>query len=110
MKELLIDINSLVNSPIKKIVDKKMSGFRRILDKKNENILFSELCFCLLTANFNAKRAIHIQNKIKSGFKHLSKEELASRLKELGHRFPNARSKYIVEARKHDIKKNIGYI
>lgn len=54
-----------------------------------------------MTANFNAERSIKIQNKIKGGFHKLSLEELSKRLKELGHRFPNTRAKFVVEARKH---------
>lgn len=61
--------------------------------------IFSELCFCILTANFNAERSISIQNKIGEGFLTMSKKDLAKKLKELGHRFPNTRAEYIVLAR-----------
>lgn len=61
--------------------------------------IFNELCFCILTANFNAKRSIEIQKKIGGGFCSLCEIDLAKKLKELGHRFPNMRAKFIVEAR-----------
>lgn len=67
--------------------------------------LFNELCFCILTANYNAERAIAIQNEVGDGFAELSEPELASRLKELGYRFPNVRAKYIVCAREHPLEK-----
>ncbi|MBR9682387.1 MAG: N-glycosylase, partial [Candidatus Aenigmarchaeota archaeon] len=44
---------------------------------------------------------IKIQNAIGNGFLRLSESKLAKKLKELGHRYPNVRAKYIIEARKH---------
>jgi N-glycosylase/DNA lyase len=73
----------------------------RSFNKKSNNALFKELCFCILTANFTAERGINIQNKIGNGFLTLTEKQLAKKLKKLGHRFPNTRAKYIVEARKH---------
>lgn len=63
--------------------------------------LFNELCFCLLTANFNAEKSIRIQKELGNGFYNLPEEKLVSELKRLGHRFPNARSQYILAARSH---------
>ena len=97
MQGLIDSVERLKNSSVKKLVDTRANEFRNF-DKNN---LFSELCFCLMTANFNAKRAIAIQNEIGKGFLNLSEEELARSLQELGHRFPNARARYIAEARKH---------
>ncbi len=54
-----------------------------------------------MTANFDAARAIKIQNDIGKGFLTLSEKDLAKELKRLGHRFPNTRAKYIAEARTH---------
>jgi len=62
--------------------------------------IFKELCFCLLTANFSAERCIEIQRAIGDGFLTLPEALLAERLRELGHRFPRARARYIVEARR----------
>jgi N-glycosylase/DNA lyase len=71
------------------------------LGKKSSNEIFKELCFCLMTANFSAGGGIKIQNAIGDGFLHLSKEKLANRLKELGHRFPNTRANFIFEAQEY---------
>ena len=71
------------------------------LGKKNSNELFKELCFCFMTANFSARGGIKIQNAVADGFLHLSEEELAKKLQELGHRFPNARAKFVILARPH---------
>jgi len=77
-----------------------MREFKRV-GASSANKIFSELCFCILTANFNAERAIEIQKMVGAGFRTLSQEELAKKLKELGYRHPNIRSKYIVRAREH---------
>ncbi len=95
---LINKINSLKKSEIKKQVDKRINEFEinRTVDE-----IFSELCFCLLTANFNAERSIKIQNEIGvNGFLNLPEKKLVEKLKELGHRFYNKRAEYIVEARK----------
>jgi len=54
-----------------------------------------------MTANFSAKGGIKIQNAIQDGFLILSEEQLAKKLSKLGHRFPNARAKYVIGARIH---------
>ena len=100
MQDILKKIEELKSSKIKKRIDKRIKEFEHI--KKEE--LFNELSFCLLTANFDAERAIKIQNEIKDGFLKLTEDELVKKLKQLGYRFPNTRAKYIVEARKHTIK------
>ena len=100
MKDLLESINNLKKTKIKRIIDNKIKEFENI-HKKPTNKIFEELCFCILTANYNAKRAIKIQNNIKNGFLTLPKSELSQRLKKLGHRYPNTRAEYIIEARKH---------
>ena len=64
----------------------------------DENSLFKELCFCILTANFNAKRGWEIQSKIGDGFLEFSAGRLEKVLRSLGYRFPKIRSEYIVES------------
>jgi N-glycosylase/DNA lyase len=100
MNNLLKSVRELQKGKIRKAVGKRTDEFKR-LGKKGPDTLFKELCFCLMTANFNAERAIKIQNEIDNGFIDLPEKDLAKKLKVLGHRFPNARAKYITEARKH---------
>jgi N-glycosylase/DNA lyase len=90
----------LMNGETRKIIDDRMEEFRN-LGKKSANEIFKELCFCILTANYSAMGGIRIQKAIGDGFITLPENELADRLTQLGHRFPNARARYIVEARKH---------
>ena len=94
--KLLSQLKKLKNSEISKLVAKRISEFEKIKSKAK---IFQELCFCILTANFNAERAIKIQESIGKGFLEFSKQKLASLLKKLGHRFPKTRASYIIEAR-----------
>lgn len=100
MEPLLRSLVSLKKSPVACLIGQRMRQFRRI-SKASDDALFSELCFCLLTANYNAERAIAIQEEVGNGFVTLSRPALAKKLKKLGYRFPNARARYISEARKH---------
>jgi N-glycosylase/DNA lyase len=90
----------LMNGEMRKVVDARMREFRE-LGKSGEKEIFKELCFCILTANYSAEGGMRIQKAIGDGFVTLPEAELALRLRELGHRYPNARAKYIAEARKH---------
>ncbi|MEM2986783.1 MAG: N-glycosylase/DNA lyase [Nitrososphaerota archaeon] len=100
MKELIEAINKLKNSKVKEIVDARIKEFKEIGNKSNIEI-FKELCFCILTANFNAERSIKIQREIGDGFLTFPEVTLAKKLKDLGHRYYDVRAKYIVEARKY---------
>ena len=98
--ELLKEINRLKNSHVKKLVDTRIEEFKQTGGKTSREI-FKELCFCILTANFNAERSIEIQKKIGDGFLTLPLPQLVEELKALGHRYPETRARYIVEARRY---------
>jgi N-glycosylase/DNA lyase len=100
MEQLIQIVNELKNSPLKDIVDKRMSEFKE-LGEKDSNEIFKELCFCFLTANFQAQKSIHIQKAVDDGFLYWPEEKITQTLKNFGHRFPNMRTKFILEARPH---------
>jgi len=95
------ELDNLRNSKVKMIVDTRLNEF------ENNKRWFSELCFCILTANSRAKTAINIQNEIKqNGFLKMNQSQLTEVIKRNKHRFHNNKAKYIVEARKYkEIKK-----
>jgi len=97
MKELINRINKLKNSSVGAVVNARFKEFAEV--RKNNDTIFSELCFCLLTANFSASGGMKIQNAIGDGFSKLPKKKLSMKLAELGHRFPNTRADYIVDSR-----------
>ena len=101
---LISQIKHLQNSEIRKVIDARVKEFNE-LGMKNSNEIFKELCFCLMTANFSAEGGIRIQKDVNEGLLVLPEDLLASKLKALGHRFPNMRAKFIVASRK--VKDNI---
>lgn len=100
LNELIKIVENLKKSQVREVIKRKMKDFEN-LGKRDSNELFKELCFCLMTANFNAEKCIIIQNKINNKLLHLSEKELAKELSRFGHRFPNTRAKFIFEARKY---------
>ncbi len=105
MKNLIDKIELLKKKEISEIINNRIKDFKKI-NKNSSDELFKELCFCLLTANFNAEKSIKIQNEIGDCFINDSKVDLTKKLKEYGHRFPNARAEYISESKKCKDKLN----
>lgn len=106
-EELFAELERVRDSPVRKTIEKRMGEFKEA-GKGGEERWFSELCFCILTANYTAHGGIKIQNELGAeGFCNLPHPELVARLKELGHRFYNMRGKFIVEARGKEVKKEL---
>lgn len=92
--ELVEEIKVIQGTLVKKIVEKRLREFKHA-------DWFGELCYCILTANSTARKALEVQEKIGKGFFTLSLPQLQRFLKKIGYRFPNKRAEYIVAARKH---------
>ncbi len=99
IEDLIREIKKLRQTTIQQKISQRLREFSTFSDASDDE-LFQELCFCLLTANFNAERAIKIQKEINRGFLTFDEIKLATALKRLGYRFPNTRARYIVLARK----------
>jgi N-glycosylase/DNA lyase len=100
-KLIQLIVNIKKNREVRETINFRIQEFQKITGKSTNEIL-KELCFCILTANFNAEKSIKIQEEIDDGLLTFSESELAKELKKSGHRFPNIRAKYIVEARMHE--------
>ncbi len=75
-------------------------NFRPFIDVDYEADLFSELCFCILTANSSASMGIRIQAEVGiEGFRTMSRETLTQIIAKHGHRFPEQRAERIVSLR-----------
>ena len=97
--QLIVNIKKI--REVRETIDIRIQEFRKISEKSTNEIL-KELYFCILTANFNAEKCIRIQEEIDDGLLTFPESKLAKELKKSGHRFPNIRAKYIVEARMHE--------
>ncbi|MGC8585262.1 MAG: N-glycosylase/DNA lyase [Thermoplasmata archaeon] len=96
VKELILKINE-IKPKINGVVRERLEKFRSF-EKLDDKFWFSELVFCILTANTSAEMGIKIQNSISpEEFASLSYEELRDRLKSLKYRFYNTRARYIYE-------------
>ncbi|PPA80125.1 MAG: N-glycosylase/DNA lyase [ANME-2 cluster archaeon HR1] len=100
-KLIQLIVNIKKNREVRETINFRIQEFQKITEKSTNEIL-KELCFCILTANFNAEKSIKIQEEINDGLLTFSESKLAKELKKSGHRFPNIRAKYIVEARMHE--------
>lgn len=81
-------------------VEERWKEFVELGKNGSELELFSELSFCVLTANWSAKGGIRAQKNIgPEGFSKLDADELEYALRKIGHRFPKARAQYIVSNR-----------
>ncbi|MFX1322720.1 MAG: N-glycosylase/DNA lyase [Promethearchaeota archaeon] len=99
MNDLIASIEALKSSEISEIINSRINEFSNIKNM-SENFIFRELCFCIMTANCGAEKCIEIHERIGAKFNTLTELKLTERFKEYGYRFPNIRSKFIIEARK----------
>lgn len=83
------------------LINERINEFKNI-NKESNLKWFSELCFCILTAQAQAKRALLIEKELAiAGYLEKTQEELINVLKSYGHRFHNNKARYIVLARRY---------
>lgn len=100
LMELINEIKNLQSSEVKNLVENKLKEFSSFKERENDD-WFSELCFCILTANSRAETAIKIQNQIGArGFLFSPERNIADTIRMNKHRFHNNKAKFIVAARK----------
>lgn len=106
--KLLEEIDELRKSDVQKIVNTRLKEFENFKNLSQED-WFSELCFCILTANSKAETAMNIQKELNSkGFSKLNQEQLSETIRKNKHRFHNNKARYIIEARRFlDIKNKL---
>ncbi len=100
MESLIRSLEKMRRGEAGRMVGRRMAEFSEV-GRGSPSVIFKELCFCLLTANYTSEGGMRIQGAIGDGFLTMGRAELAARLKSLGYRFPNARARYIVDARRH---------
>lgn len=108
MEHIIKQIKELQKTGIKKQIDNRLNEFLAFKDKPSKE-WFSELCFCILTANSKAHTAINIQKELSAeGFCHACSDNIKRCIINNKHRFHNNKTKFIMQAREHiDIKEKI---
>ncbi len=109
MEELIERIKEMKRSRINIEIENRIREFES-LQNKDSNYWFSELCFCILTANSSAESGIKAQKHITGEeFCNFTFEKLRERLKSIGYRFYNKRAEYIVKNQQYckTIKENL---
>jgi N-glycosylase/DNA lyase len=94
---LVQHIHQLRNSDVSARVTTRIQEFHAI-PRDSPDILFEELCYCILTANFSAKRGAHVHQQLKASFHSDPKETLEQKLRDCGYRFPAIRAAFIEAA------------
>jgi N-glycosylase/DNA lyase len=113
MKKINIDrhIKELERTPLSRIIRKRLNEFESF-KRKTAQEWFSELCFCLLTANSKAKTAIQIQQELGAeGFCKGNATKIRNCIIKNKHRFHNNKTNFILNAREHlDVKDKITFL
>ncbi len=103
-----IEVNKVLEFYEKK--KEKIRNFIKTCDIKDDECLFGELCFSILTSQSRAKNCREAVNRLKADKKLFTAnlEELRNYLK--GVRFPDVKTKRIIEARKKlpELKRMVG--
>jgi len=94
-------LNVAGRKAIKSKVEKRVVEFKRLREKGSDEDWFSELCFCILTANSTARLGIKIQSALGKKCVSMNQESVEQLLSEHGHRFARPRAEYICKAREH---------
>lgn len=100
MNILLKEMDLLKKSSAKKLIDSRIKEFEAV-GKGSNQVLFKELCFCILTANSTAEQCIKVHTAVNNDFICLNESELAKKLKQHGARFHTKRANYIICSQKH---------
>jgi len=89
-----------IEPKIKALIKQRLNEFKDLNQKGNDE-WFSELCFCILTANSRAKTAMSIQKQLGcNGFLKGDEKIVCSCIIDNKHRFHNNKTRFIIKARK----------
>lgn len=99
MRKLVNRVKKLKDTPLKEVIEDRMKEFNYFREEGTNEEVFLELCFCFMTANFQAAKSWEIQKALGPKFWELNEKELQLELKSRGHRFWPQRGTRIYEAR-----------
>lgn len=90
----------IADPSVRSKVEARVAEFDRLREKGTDEEWFSELCFCLMTANSTARLGIAIQKTLGDDCLTLPQPKIEQVLADHGHRFARPRADYICKARK----------
>ena len=82
------------------VIRQRLAEFREVWQSGSEARLWEELIFCIFTAGVSARMGLRAVEAVKPLLLEGAREEMAERLRGV-HRYPVARSGYIVVTREH---------
>ncbi|MBS3748847.1 MAG: N-glycosylase/DNA lyase [Candidatus Thermoplasmatota archaeon] len=85
-------------------INQTIKTFKQYKKNATNNELFSELSYCILTANCQAQTCMNIQKTFPHSFSTATKNQIKKHLKKHHYRFPNIRSQYIIESQPYKNK------
>lgn len=93
-------IDSLLNSYQEKqaAIRSRLEEFAALRESANDARLFEELVYCLFTAGASARMGLKSVDRVRNLLRDGTVEQISQALTG-SHRFPNARARYIIEAR-----------
>ena len=96
---VMATVREMMLSDFSGAVENRKQDFIRA-GKSSPEIIYGELCFCILTANTSAEMGIRTQEIIGlEGFLNFDEVTMRKKLKEARYRFYNVRSKFLVQSR-----------
>ena len=97
LNNLIEEIETLKQSSTAKVIKKRLESFKAN-GYKSEDDVFSELCYCILTANCSAESCLNIERNLYGSYHRYNQESLTDLLRLHRYRFPNTRAAYIANA------------
>ena len=82
----------------RKEIKSRLAEFNAIHRQRNDERLWEEMVFCFFTGGCSAKMGLNAVNAVRPLLKDGTQEQLSAALRGV-HRYPNARSRYIVASR-----------
>jgi len=95
MRDIAEEVTKLKKGDIGRLVKKRTAEFKG--NKNYPDKIFSELCFCICTANNSAERGLRAQEEI--DFCRLPEADLRKAMKKVVCRFYNHKTDYVLAAR-----------
>lgn len=98
IKTLVEKVNEIKRTAVSQLIEQRMLELEG--NFTDEYKTFSELCFCITTANSSAEMGIKVQKALHGKIHKIDRKLLSNELKKLGYQFYNKRAEYIHKAKK----------